>query len=672
MCRPSCCKHSLQGRRRRRWSLPVIPAAAFVAAKIGPTVAEIGRLVLEVCVVAGRDCAGLVLAATICAQPRGLLGAPSTSAVPQPVHGRFMAPHTGRIRAGQRAIVPGTAVTRASACGLSVPASRVSAGPACQPEPSGRGDRRCRSDLARNHRNNPYVMDRAMSGAPQHRRRALAVPHRRHSPSPRRWLVPGKWAVALTAVWTVIILAADHRLIAVLPWTRRFVIRRAWCVISRHRIQRVCFETRMHTRSGRLPLVLRITPTEVGERALIWCRAGICFEDFEAHAGEIAAACYARQARIEGSRGGRSSSRVDIVRRDTLARAPRHLVRPAPRPNPGRQSPAACPGTRGTPSSITGRQACLERECWHASQRRIHVLGPRDALAPRRAILSDYPGSWAEARKLAGLDWDPSPPRSTPLAGSDRRRRQPCTTSRSRAGSGSPGPTPAPSCPSTRTPTPSSTTAKWARSSKRSSPSPTSSGRPRACSTRAGRSGAWHCSTSPSSCRVTTAPTLPYLAMTNRHDGTGACALRATAVRIVCANTFRAAELEGERTGTTFSFIHKSNWRSRIEEARQAVTGAAAEMRGYRELATELLGIAITPRQRELFVTEFIPMPPEGLVTDRVARNVEEARKALRLIFESKTTEQVRTRPTAWSRPPASTSTTCARPAAGRPGSTAP
>jgi phage/plasmid-like protein (TIGR03299 family) len=135
--------------------------------------------------------------------------------------------------------------------------------------------------------------------------------------------------------------------------------------------------------------------------------------------------------------------------------------------------------------------------------------------------------------------------------------------------------------------------------------------------------------------------TLPYLAITNRHDGTGACALRATAVRIVCANTFRAAELEGERTGTTFSFIHKSSWRNRIEEARQAVTGARREMRRYQELASELLGIRITPRERELFVTQFIPMPPEGLVTDRVARNVEEARKALRLLFESQTTEQI-------------------------------
>jgi phage/plasmid-like protein (TIGR03299 family) len=136
-------------------------------------------------------------------------------------------------------------------------------------------------------------------------------------------------------------------------------------------------------------------------------------------------------------------------------------------------------------------------------------------------------------------------------------------------------------------------------------------------------------------------PTLPYLAITNRHDGTAACALRATAVRIVCANTFRAAELEGERTGTTFSFIHKASWRTRIEDARKAVTGARDEMARYAELAAELLAIRITPAQRELFITEFIPKPPEGLITDRVARNVDEARAALRMIFDSKTTEQV-------------------------------
>src|SRR5262249_7053245 len=79
-------------------------------------------------------------------------------------------------------------------------------------------------------------------------------------------------------------------------------------------------------------------------------------------------------------------------------------------------------------------------------------------------------------------------------------------------------------------------------------------------------------------------------------------------------------------------------------------TGARTEMRRYTELAQELLGIPIGPAQRELFVTQFIPMPPQGLITDRVARNVEEARQALRLIFESTTTEQVAGTGYAWVR----------------------
>lgn len=135
--------------------------------------------------------------------------------------------------------------------------------------------------------------------------------------------------------------------------------------------------------------------------------------------------------------------------------------------------------------------------------------------------------------------------------------------------------------------------------------------------------------------------TYPYMAITNRHGIPGACTLRATAIRILCANTFRAAELEGERTGATFAFVHRTNWRSRLEEARAAVTGVRREMRDYQELAQQLLGIRVTPQQRELFITEFVPMPPEGLVTERVVNNVEEARKALRDIMASPTTASI-------------------------------
>jgi hypothetical protein len=191
----------------------------------------------------------------------------------------------------------------------------------------------------RNHRNNPYVLDRAF--AQVHHSAAGTIWRFRTELAVLAIAIAGAWklAVTVTADWMVIILAASAVMSLAPPWTRRFIIRRAWCVLSRHRIQRVCFETRMHTRSGRLPLVLRITPTQVGERALIWCRAGICAEYFEAHAAEIAAACLARQARIEGSKRRAQLVNVDIVRRDTLA--PHHVISSglADRPPAGRAAP---------------------------------------------------------------------------------------------------------------------------------------------------------------------------------------------------------------------------------------------------------------------------------------------------------------------------------------------
>lgn len=193
----------------------------------------------------------------------------------------------------------------------------------------------------RNHRNNPYIMDRLFLQV--HHSAAGTIWRFRTETASLLTATAAAWALAvkLTVVWMVIILTTSALITLTLPRTRRFIVRRAWCVLSRHRIQRVCFETRLHTRSGRLPLVLRIAPTQVGERALIWCRAGICAEDFEAHAPEIAAACYARQARVEGNRRWAQLVHLDIVRRDTLA--PHHVVSSGLSQGhaTGRQNPAA-------------------------------------------------------------------------------------------------------------------------------------------------------------------------------------------------------------------------------------------------------------------------------------------------------------------------------------------
>ncbi|GAA1727410.1 hypothetical protein [Nonomuraea bangladeshensis] len=97
---------------------------------------------------------------------------------------------------------------------------------------------------------------------------------------------------------------------------RGWIAAHCWCVVSRHRLQRVCLETTMHTRAGRIPLILWITPTATGEKALVLTRAGICAEEFDAYSEEIAAACWARGVNVYRHRMRAQFVIVEIVRRD--------------------------------------------------------------------------------------------------------------------------------------------------------------------------------------------------------------------------------------------------------------------------------------------------------------------------------------------------------------------
>lgn len=131
--------------------------------------------------------------------------------------------------------------------------------------------------------------------------------------------------------------------------------------------------------------------------------------------------------------------------------------------------------------------------------------------------------------------------------------------------------------------------------------------------------------------------TFPYGAIVNHHDGHGACQVLRTTVRIVCANTFGAAEADAENHGARFVFRHTANWRDRVEEAKTAVAGIRMEAAAWRAIATDLALLPVTPRQVEVFLGDFIPMPPKGIVSERVVANVEEARAAFRGLLASPT-----------------------------------
>jgi hypothetical protein len=95
--------------------------------------------------------------------------------------------------------------------------------------------------------------------------------------------------------WTVpVILVALIVVIAVVPVSRRFVIRRVWCVFSRHRVRKCFVQSRVMTHEGLLPLFMWTRPTPVGDRLWLWLRPGLLgdvrFAHEDAVAGEHVAA----------------------------------------------------------------------------------------------------------------------------------------------------------------------------------------------------------------------------------------------------------------------------------------------------------------------------------------------------------------------------------------------
>jgi phage/plasmid-like protein (TIGR03299 family) len=135
-------------------------------------------------------------------------------------------------------------------------------------------------------------------------------------------------------------------------------------------------------------------------------------------------------------------------------------------------------------------------------------------------------------------------------------------------------------------------------------------------------------------------PTYPYLAITTRHDGTGACRAQWTTVRVVCANTFSMAEAEADRDGTVFTFAHDSQWSGRLEEARETLLNLRREFKAYGEFANVLAETKVSAAQERHFVQEFIPTPLG--ISDRVRKNIEEDRDALKAILAGPTCEAVR------------------------------
>jgi hypothetical protein len=99
------------------------------------------------------------------------------------------------------------------------------------------------------------------------------------------------------------------------PRGRRLLIRRAWCVITPHRLRTGCAHAWIQSRRGRLPIILFTTPRPFGERVTLWCVAGTSAADLDAARDVLIAACWAADIRIIRSQNYAHMVIVDVIRR---------------------------------------------------------------------------------------------------------------------------------------------------------------------------------------------------------------------------------------------------------------------------------------------------------------------------------------------------------------------
>lgn len=118
-----------------------------------------------------------------------------------------------------------------------------------------------------------------------------------------------------------VLFAAVLVLLVGLPWTRRFLFHRAQAVLTRHRVRQALVECRVINFSRACPLTVWARPTRVGEIVWVVLRAGIGPESLANEAEEIAAACFAREARVTAWASMTNVVRVEVIRRDPLAPA---------------------------------------------------------------------------------------------------------------------------------------------------------------------------------------------------------------------------------------------------------------------------------------------------------------------------------------------------------------
>lgn len=118
----------------------------------------------------------------------------------------------------------------------------------------------------------------------------------------------------LSWAWPLAALGMVGGVFTAVPAARRWLIAHVRCVITEHRIRTGCAQAWIQTRYGRLPIILLTCPQPYGERAYIWCPAGITAEYFEEARDILSSACWASDVRVTSSIRHSHIVVLDVIR----------------------------------------------------------------------------------------------------------------------------------------------------------------------------------------------------------------------------------------------------------------------------------------------------------------------------------------------------------------------
>jgi hypothetical protein len=120
---------------------------------------------------------------------------------------------------------------------------------------------------------------------------------------------------ARTVVWATLGLLATAGG-ASPPWPRRLAAL-SWQLMTPRLLRWGLYQAGVENRSGRRPLIIRVTREPFGERVRLWCPPGVSAEDVQDASAILCAACCSAKVRVT-----RDDLRTDIVNVDVIRSRP--------------------------------------------------------------------------------------------------------------------------------------------------------------------------------------------------------------------------------------------------------------------------------------------------------------------------------------------------------------